>query len=118
MKFRISPNIAVRTSQYNKAVDFYSGLLDLPDRSPSPDLADFAADPLSLFVIADEEISGPVLELFVDDLERAREQLVAKGCEVIRWRGKGQDCYVRDPFGVMFNVWEESGSENFEDSNS
>lgn len=110
MNFRLSSNIAVRTSQYNKAVDFYSRLLDLPNRSQSPDLADFATDPLSLFVIEDEEISGPVMELFVDDLERAREELVARGCEVIRWRGKGQDCYVRDPFGVMFNVWEEPGS--------
>ena len=43
----------------------------------------------------------------VDDLEKARETLEANGCKVLRWRGKGQDCYVRDPFGVIFNLWEE-----------
>jgi predicted enzyme related to lactoylglutathione lyase len=106
MRYRISPNIAVRTGQYGKAVDFYAALLDLPNRSQSPDIADFKADPLNLFVIEDEEISGSVMELFVDDLEQAKDDLVAMGCEVIRWRGKGQDCYVKDPFGVMFNVWE------------
>jgi catechol 2,3-dioxygenase-like lactoylglutathione lyase family enzyme len=106
MKFRISSNIAIRTSRYDQAVDFYASLLDLSDRSQSPGLADFEAGPLNLFVIEDEEVSGPVMELFVDDLEQAKVELMARGCEVIRWRGKGQDCYVRDPFGVMFNVWE------------
>jgi hypothetical protein len=32
---------------------------------------------------------------------------VANGCKVLRWRGKGQDCYIQDPFGVIFNLWEE-----------
>ncbi len=41
------------------------------------------------------------------DLEAARDQLVAKGCEVVSWEGKGEDCYIRDPFGFMFNLWEE-----------
>ena len=51
------------------------------------------------------------MELFVRDLEGAREELLANGCEVIRWRGKGQDCHIRDPFGVIFNLWEKSGTE-------
>lgn len=62
---------------------------------------------LNLFVIEDSEIRGPVMELFVDDLEKARDTLVANGCQVLRWRGKGQDCYIEDPFGVIFNIWEE-----------
>ena len=61
-------------------------------------------------MLEDPEVSGPVLELFVDDLEEAREYLVRHGCEVVRWRGKGQDCYVRDPFGVVYNVWEQPES--------
>lgn len=49
---------------------------------------------------------GAVMELFTADLERAREILVAAGCEVLRWHGKGDHCYVQDPFGVIFNLWE------------
>jgi predicted enzyme related to lactoylglutathione lyase len=60
-----------------------------------------------MFVIEDPEIQGLVMELCVDDLEQAREELVANGCKVLRWRGKGQDCYVKDPFGVIFNLWQE-----------
>jgi catechol 2,3-dioxygenase-like lactoylglutathione lyase family enzyme len=107
MIFRMSPNVAVRTRRFSEAVAFYTNVLGFQDRSDNPDLADLDASPLNLFVIEDPEIRGPVMELFVDDLERAREILVSNGCEVLRWRGKGQDCYVKDPFGVVFNVWEK-----------
>lgn len=107
MKFRMSPNIAVRTAQFADAVHFYTTVLGFPDRSDDPDLADLDANPLNLFVIEDSEVRGPVMELFVDDLEQARKTLVANGCKVIRWRGKGQDCYIEDPFGVVYNLWEE-----------
>jgi catechol 2,3-dioxygenase-like lactoylglutathione lyase family enzyme len=102
----MSPNIAVRTDRFDEAVSFYTEVLGLEDRSKEPDLADLDASPLRLFVIGDEEISGAVMELFVEDLESARETLVEAGCEVLRWEGKGADCYVRDPFGVIFNLWE------------
>jgi predicted enzyme related to lactoylglutathione lyase len=107
MKIRMSPNIAVRHKNYAEAVDFYTNVLGFKNRSEDPGLADFDADPINLFVIADDEISGPVNELFVSDLEEARQYLTQNGCKVLRWRGKGQDCYIQDPFGVIYNIWEE-----------
>jgi predicted enzyme related to lactoylglutathione lyase len=107
MKFKMSPNVAVRTKQFSEAVEFYKTVLGFEDRSSDSELADFDADPLNLFVLEDDEFGGPVMELFVDDLEQARDVLVANGCQVLRWRGKGQDCYIQDPFGVIFNIWEE-----------
>jgi catechol 2,3-dioxygenase-like lactoylglutathione lyase family enzyme len=103
----MSPNIAVRTKLYTEAVDFYTRVLGFEDRSDTSDLADLDADPINIFIIEDDEVRGPVLELFVDDLDQARHELVANGCRVIRWRGKGQDCYIQDPFGVIYNIWEE-----------
>jgi predicted enzyme related to lactoylglutathione lyase len=107
MKIRMSPNIAVRHRDYGSAVEFYSQVLGFKNRSSDPELADFDADPINLFVLEDDEFSGPVLELFVSDLEEARDFLVENGCKVLRWRGKGQDCYIQDPFGVIYNLWEE-----------
>jgi catechol 2,3-dioxygenase-like lactoylglutathione lyase family enzyme len=107
MKFRMSPNIAVRTqNRFSEAVDFYTNVLGFQNRSNDPELGDLDANPINLFVLEDDEFRGPVMELFVDDLEKAREILEANGCKVLRWRGKGQDCYVQDPFGVIFNIWE------------
>jgi catechol 2,3-dioxygenase-like lactoylglutathione lyase family enzyme len=103
----MSPNVAVRTDRFADAVDFYTNVFGFQNRSGDPELADLDANPLNLFVIEDAEVRGPVLELFVDDLEQARKTLVANGCKVLRWRGKGQDCYIEDPFGVIYNLWEE-----------
>ena len=111
MKYRMSPNVAVRTQKVSEAVKFYSNVLGFTDRSNRSDQADLDANPLNLFIIEDQEIAGPVMELFVDDLEQARDELVAHGCKVIRWRGKGQDCYIQDPFGVIFNLWEAAKSD-------
>jgi catechol 2,3-dioxygenase-like lactoylglutathione lyase family enzyme len=108
MRYNMSSNVAVRTKRFSEAVDFYSNVLGFTNRSTDPDLGEHDANPLTLFVIADDEVSGLVMELFVEDLDSAREELLANGCEIIRWRGKGQDCYVRDPFGVIFNLWEQS----------
>jgi catechol 2,3-dioxygenase-like lactoylglutathione lyase family enzyme len=108
MKFKMSPNVAVRTQgEIAEAVYFYSNILGFQNRSDNPELGDLDADPINLFVLEDAEFCGPVMELFVDDLEEARKTLEANGCKVLRWRGKGGDCYVQDPFGVIFNIWEE-----------
>ena len=85
----------------------WAGPTALIDMVKDPDLADFDADPITLYVQEDHEISGPVLEFYVDDLEEARDHLVKNGCKILRWKGKGQDCYIQDPFGVIFNLWEE-----------
>ncbi|MGD8455918.1 MAG: VOC family protein [Anaerolineales bacterium] len=102
----MSPNIAVRHKDFDLAVEFYSQVLGFENRSSNPELADFDAKPINLFVIEDDEFTGPVMELFVSDLEEARDYLLANGCKVLRWRGKGEDCYIQDPYGVIFNLWE------------
>ena len=107
MEFRMSPNIAVRSDRFDEAVRFYTEVIGFKNRSQDPELADLDASPLNIFVIEDDELQGPVMELFVDDLEAARQELVANGCKVLRWKGKGQDCYIQDPFGVVYNIWEE-----------
>ena len=106
MKFQMSPNIALRTDRYHEAEDFYSRVFGFKNRSPDPELGEFDASPFNLYLIEDQEITGLIHELFVEDLEGARDILVQNGCQVIRWRGKGQDCYIRDPFGVIYNLWE------------
>lgn len=106
MKYRMSSNVAVCTGRSREAVDFYSRVLGFPAGSTAEREAELDAGPLTLYVVEDEEIPGMVMELFVDDLEAAPDEQLAQGCEIVRWRGKGQDCYIRDPFGVVFNLWE------------
>lgn len=106
MRFTMSPNVAIRTRDAEAAGEFYRSVLGFALRRRDDDVEELDADPLTIFVLHDDEVSGPVHKLFVDDLETARDTLVAAGCEVVRWHGKGADCYVRDPFGVIFNLWQ------------
>lgn len=36
-----------------------------------------------------------------------------KGCQVVVWEGGGKPCYMRDPYGFVFNLWE--APEEFQD---
>ena len=92
MKFKMSKNIAIRPKgQFEQALHFYSDVLGFENRSSDPNLADLDASPITLYIDEDDEFPGPVLELFVEDLDEARQVLEANGCKVLRWRGKGQD---------------------------
>lgn len=106
MKFELSNNAAVQTIQPEKAVKFYTQILGFKDRRDDPDFGGVDTGSLRIFVQEDKNVSGIVMELFVDDLEEAKKILTENGCRIIRWEGKGKDCYIEDPFGVRFNIWE------------
>ncbi len=40
MRFKMSPNIAVRTRHFTEAVDFYTKVIGFENRSDDPELAD------------------------------------------------------------------------------
>jgi catechol 2,3-dioxygenase-like lactoylglutathione lyase family enzyme len=47
---------------------------------------------------------GPVFEFFVDDLDVARAELTAAGCRIEADDPSVPKCYLRDPFGLTFNI--------------
>jgi predicted enzyme related to lactoylglutathione lyase len=47
---------------------------------------------------------GPVLEVTVDDVDRAKKRLTDAGCEVIKDEPDVPRCYIRDPFGLIINL--------------
>jgi catechol 2,3-dioxygenase-like lactoylglutathione lyase family enzyme len=100
----------VSTDNQEAAVKFYRDIMGLKVVRNESGSAEFEADGRQLYVDNAGHHGGValgmVLEFVVDDLEKARDELMAAGCEIIRWEGKGKDCYVRDPYGGLFNLWE------------
>ena len=47
---------------------------------------------------------GPVFEFLVADVQAAKRRLVAAGCTVLEEDASVPRCYVRDPYGVAFNI--------------
>jgi hypothetical protein len=47
---------------------------------------------------------GPVLEVTVKNVEDAKRQLAAAGCAIVKDEPEFPRCYVRDPFGLIYNL--------------
>jgi beta-lactam-binding protein with PASTA domain len=47
---------------------------------------------------------GPVLEVTVENVEEAKVRLQHQGCEVVKEEPELPRCYVRDPFGLIYNL--------------
>ena len=47
---------------------------------------------------------GPVLEVTVDSVKDAKLRLVGNGCEIIKDEPGFPRCYVKDPFGLIYNL--------------
>jgi predicted enzyme related to lactoylglutathione lyase len=108
MNFRMSKNIGFQVKNIEKAKEFYSNVFGMEEPAESEvNEVEFSTKTNSIYLIPGNENLGPIMEVVVSDLEAAKEHFVENGCEIVRWHGKGKDCYIKDPFGMVFNVWEE-----------
>lgn len=107
MPYKFSKCISLQTDDFGEAAEFYKNVLgfDVKDESVE-DCIELEGRQNRLF-LEKGKFGGVVMELLVPDLEEARVELLKAGCSVLTWNGKGKDNYVRDPFGFVFNLWEE-----------
>jgi len=47
---------------------------------------------------------GPVFEVTVDNVEDAKFRLIESGCEIVKDEPDVPRCYVKDPFGLIYNL--------------
>ena len=107
MKFRISERSAVQVNDAAAAATFYGETLGLPV-SDEEGFHAVEAGPLTLYIDPADLSDGILLELVTEDVEAARSYLSKRGCKVLRWEGAGGVCLIEDPFGIRFNLWQES----------
>jgi predicted enzyme related to lactoylglutathione lyase len=51
-----------------------------------------------------------VFDFLVDDVAATRDRLVAGGCTVIEEDPAVPRCYLRDPYGMVFNLGRSASS--------
>ena len=106
-KFRSTRDVIVRTKDIGEATRFYETVLGLPVSHRGDRLIGFEAGSFQLFVEQGPEAHGPVFEFRVPDVAAAKAQLVAAGCTVIEEDPRVPRCYLRDPYGLVFNLDQE-----------
>jgi catechol 2,3-dioxygenase-like lactoylglutathione lyase family enzyme len=107
MKFEFSPHIAVGVSQYQRAVEFYQGVLGMDLKHRKEGETELACGAVT-FYIEDDPARRTWLEFRVADVEAARMQLEEAGCQLSPTSTpEGERSYmVTDPFGMRFHVYQ------------
>ena len=111
MPFKFSDCLCLQLPDLDQAVAFYHRIMGLEVTYRGEDNAELQAGSYRLFLDRGDRL-GPIMEFLVPDVEKAKEELLQAGCEVVRWEGAGDSCYLRDPFGFVFNLYEEPKAFN------
>ena len=98
-----SRDILIQTQNIDAAREFYEQRLGLSVFMKVEDLIGLEAGAIRLFLERGEAY-GPVFEFFVDDLEIAKSELTAAGCRIEIEDALVPKCYIRDPYGLTFNI--------------
>ena len=104
-KFQSSRDVIVRTGKFKEATKFYKSTLGLPVTLKSKTLMGFETGSFCLYV-EEGKAHGPVFEFLVPNLKAAKKKLVAAGCVILEENPEVPRCYVRDPYGMIFNIGE------------
>ena len=98
-----SRDVIIRTERWEEALRFYGATLGFPVANRNPGMVGFDAGAIRLFVERGPG-HGPVFDFLVEDVVAARDRLVGAGCTVIEEDPAVPRCYLRDPFGMVFNL--------------
>ncbi|MFZ1049386.1 MAG: VOC family protein [Candidatus Sulfotelmatobacter sp.] len=49
---------------------------------------------------------GPVFEVTVESVQEAKTRLKKKGCQIVKDEPKFPRCYIKDPYGLIYNLTE------------
>jgi len=108
--FRSTRDVIIRTDAWVEATTFYGSVLGLPVVHRSETLMGFETGDFCLYVEKGKE-HGPVFEFLVPDVQAAKRRLLSAGCTVQEENDSIQRCYIRDPYGVVFNIAQARGAK-------
>jgi catechol 2,3-dioxygenase-like lactoylglutathione lyase family enzyme len=100
---RSSRDIVIRTSRWAEALRFYEKVLGFPIVHRGEAIVGFDTGSITLYVENGDD-HGPVLDFLTHDVQAMKDRCVAAGCEVFEENPAVPRCYVRDPFGLAFNL--------------
>jgi predicted enzyme related to lactoylglutathione lyase len=104
--FATSRDVILRTESLPEATRFYGTVLGFKTTLDQEGIVGFETGAFQLFIEKGTPPHGAVFEMYVPDLAAAKKRLVTAGCAVLEEDPRVPRCYVRDPFGLVFNVAE------------
>jgi catechol 2,3-dioxygenase-like lactoylglutathione lyase family enzyme len=98
-------DILIQAEDPTQAASFYVKELGFEITSKTSNMVSLHGTNINLFIEQGPTL-GPVLEVTVESLQKARENLKKKGCQIIKDEPEFSRCYVKDPNGLIYNLIE------------
>jgi predicted enzyme related to lactoylglutathione lyase len=96
-------DILIQAPDPKKATLFYVEHLGFEITDNNPKMIGLHGGRINLFIQPGPK-QGPVLEVTVDNVDKAKARLVKNGCEIVKDEPDFPRCYVRDPYGLTYNL--------------
>jgi predicted enzyme related to lactoylglutathione lyase len=96
-------DILIQSENPEKAAAFYVKALGFEITDDNPNMIGLHGDHINLFIEPGPKL-GPVLEVTVENVEAAKASLTKQGCEIVKDEPNFPRCYVRDPYGLIYNL--------------
>jgi catechol 2,3-dioxygenase-like lactoylglutathione lyase family enzyme len=96
-------DILIQAQDPTKAASFYVEQLGFEITGETPNMVNLHGKHINLFIERGPVLGG-VLEVTVDNVEEAKARLVKNGCEIVKDEPDFPRCYVKDPFGLIYNL--------------
>jgi Glyoxalase-like domain len=103
MANRFGADILIQAPDPKKAAFFYVNHLGFEITDNNPKMIGLHGQHINLFIEPGPPL-GPVLEVTVDNVVDAKQRLVEVGCEVVKDEPDFPRCYIKDPFGLIYNL--------------
>jgi catechol 2,3-dioxygenase-like lactoylglutathione lyase family enzyme len=103
MANNLGTDILIQAPDPKGAARFYVEQLGFEITGDTPDMVSLHGKHINLFIERGPAM-GPVLEVTVASVEEAKSRLLKNGCEIVKDEPEFPRCYVRDPFGLIYNL--------------
>lgn len=103
MANKFGTDILIQAPDPKAAAAFYVKELGFKVSGEDHNMVSLHGKRINLFIEEGPPL-GPILEVTVEDVEEAKKQLVASGCEIVKDEPEFPRCYMKDPYGLTYNL--------------
>jgi hypothetical protein len=96
-------DILIQAQDPKQAASFYVKQLGFEITGEEAHMISLHGQHINLFIERGPAL-GPVFEVTVANVEEAKRQLVKNGCVIVKDEPDFPRCYVKDPFGLIYNL--------------
>jgi len=98
-----SRDVILRIRNWTEAVQFYESTLGFKVIHRSDSMVGFETGAFVLYV-EKGAAHEPVFDFLTPDVQAAKSRLLSAGCALVEEDPSVPRCYLKDPFGLVFNL--------------